>query len=389
MVNGTPRILGTLLALDLLKPTMSVFAAISGVLSFEPTRRFNLGRIGKYELVRRLGGGGMGEVFEARHARLGKRVAIKRLRDCFVWNKEMSQRFLREGVVACQVGHPNIVNVHDVGVHEGTPYLVMELLEGESLDARVRREGRRLSIAEIVDVVLPVADALAAAHDCGVIHRDVKPANIILAGSEARPLVKVVDFGISRLVGGTDLTRINHVVGTPCYMAPEIRTGESRGDPLTDQFALGVTLYEAIAGEPPRRVGTSEEPISLRALRPGVAPELEQVILRAMHADRQRRFPDLRALREALLPFATPSVAPPPPATTGARPSRRRSRIPHALILVLLSTVVGILAMLSWQIWTEPLEMSAPTVASPLPPDDPPEPVSEPIRASRVVWDLP
>jgi serine/threonine protein kinase len=347
----------------------------------------------------------MGAVYEASHVRLGKRVAIKLLHVHFAKNSEMTRRFLREGVVSCQIGHPNIVDITDVGVHEGIPYLVMEFLEGESLEERIYRGGR-LAISTIADLMVPVVDAIAAAHEHGVIHRDIKPANIILARSRhGRVRPKVVDFGISRLVGGTDLTQVTLVPGTPCYMAPELgTTTDSRGDPKSDQYALGVTLYETIAGERPR-IGRERIP-PLGALRPDVPAGLAQAVARAMLGDPKRRFPTVRQLGDAILPFAgqairstwkpafggdiavtaeysssARAIRTAPSSRTAssrlARPSRRRRKpgLLYTLMLLLLSAGVGILSVVAWDIWTSPEITSKEVHGPPLPSssDDAPE----------------
>jgi serine/threonine protein kinase len=259
-------------------------------------------QVGSYELVRQVGAGGMGEVWEAVHTRLHKRVAIKFLSPelCNGRSAEMVERFLQEGVLACQVTHPNIVDVTDVGVHDGIPYLVMEFLHGLSLADRLRREV--IPCEEAVELFLPVTAALFAAHEAGVVHRDIKPANIIVVHDSAgQPLPKLVDFGISRLQGA-EVTRVSMVLGTPGYMAPELLTGQSRGDPLTDQYALGVTLYEVVTRKP---APDSNEVIPPTTIRPEIPEELEQVILRAMHHDPRRRFPNVRELGAALLPLAS------------------------------------------------------------------------------------
>ena len=366
--------------------------------SCQPTVKTGLGQqIGQYELIRQVGEGGMGRVYEARHVRIGKRVAIKLLSPRLARSEEMNRRFLREGIAACQIGHPNIVSVIDVGVHEAIPYLVMELLDGDSLSQRLQTG--RLTVTEVADLLLPVTDAVAAAHGRGVIHRDIKPANIILARTRGgRVNVKVVDFGISRLRGRVDLTRADVVPGTPCYMAPELRAGQTRGDPLTDQFALGVTLYESLAGEPPRSV--AGQPIALSALRPDVPRALEQVVLRATHPAPERRFPDLRQLGAALVPFASveararwsnafglPASAPAP-----RRPARRRGLV-QALVLLLLTVGVGFLGVAAWDIWTSPEIVERPAPPSLAPPapgvEDPPDPVTEPLSGTTSAWLLP
>lgn len=340
-------------------------------------------RIGQYRLVRRLGQGGMGEVHEAVHVRLGKRVAIKLLQARLARFPEAARRLHREGVAACRVRHPAIVDVTDVGVHRGRPYLVMELLEGQSLEDHLLSRDRPGGARDIVDLLLPVVSAVAAAHRAGVTHRDIKPANIILVRDRAgRPVPKVVDFGISRLAGGTQLTRVSHVPGTPSYMAPELRRG-SLGGAASDQYALGVTLFEALTGVLPDAGGRI---VPLQTLRPDLPRGLVQAVTRAMRPDPDGRHPSVRALGHALLPFASARVQalwartldeqePAELQTVPRRPvaprTRRGPRWAHRVAVLALCIGVALLAVTAWHVWTEPPPSSQPALLRPREPVGP------------------
>lgn len=210
-----------------------------------------------YEITRLLGKGGMGAVWEARHLRLdGKKVAIKVLHPDVARDAEAVTRFRREAQIASRLGHPNIVQVHDFNtLADGTAYLVLELLEGESLDARLQRGP--LSLEQSMPIVRQIGSALHAAHSEGIIHRDLKPHNVFLCPTEAggyvSELVKVLDFGISKIRGSNTVeTQTSAILGTPQYMAPEQAMGQhSAVDARTDVFAFGVMIYEMLAGQPP------------------------------------------------------------------------------------------------------------------------------------------
>jgi serine/threonine-protein kinase len=211
-------------------------------------------RIGRYEIVRSLGIGGTADVYEAEHVDLGRRVALKILRCAVDDSDETLERFRREARTSGTLQHPNIADVFDVGyTDEGSPYLVMELLTGESLDAWISRGP--LSIAAAIEVGVQLADALAFVHSSGILHRDVKPANVVMHRERSgRTVAKLVDFGISKPVmrGPSDraITREGLVVGTPHYMAPEYLGGGPATQGM-DTYAAGVVLYECLAGRPP------------------------------------------------------------------------------------------------------------------------------------------
>ncbi len=275
--------------------------------------------VGQYTIQRRIGAGGMGEVYEAVHTGLGKRVAIKTLRRAYAENDVVVARFLREGQLAARIRHPHIVDVTDVGMIDGLPCLVMEYLDGESLHAFFRREGA-LDLAQLVDLILPVLAAVDAAHVQGVVHRDLKPANIFLARGWNDDLsAKVLDFGISKIVedAPSELTTDSTFLGSPHYVSPELARGERNLDARADQYSLGVILYEGATGVRPFATKADTfmglmyaiaqgdfEPPHLH--RPGLPIDFERVILRAMAGKKSDRFPSVGALGRALLPFASP-----------------------------------------------------------------------------------
>ena len=279
----------------------------------------SMGRIavGRYRLIRRLGTGAMGTVFEAEHQELGKHVAVKLLHSFLADDADVRVRFLREGQAAARIRHPNVVDVYDVGIDAEQPYLVMELLSGESLGAVFAREAP-LGAERLADLVVPVVAALAAAHALGVVHRDLKPQNILLANAPGGTTPKVVDFGISKLVDLDtvhSLTGTSALLGTPYYMSPEQATNAKSITAASDQYALGVILYEGITGRRPYQADTLY--VLLNAIVRGVYPsissvvadvprELEECVARAMAKNPRDRFPSVRELGLELIRFAGP-----------------------------------------------------------------------------------
>jgi hypothetical protein len=273
-------------------------------------------RFGRYRVVRCIGVGGMGAVYEAVHDDLEKRVALKTLHPSMAREPEARARFLREGRAASRIRHPNVVEVFDVGQHDDTLFLVMEHLAGEDLAALLGREGP-LAVERLVDLLLPVVAAVATAHEEGVVHRDLKPENIFLAQTRNGAVQpKVLDFGISKLTGVPNAQRItgaSSMIGTPLYMSPE-QTQGAAVDGRTDQYALGVILYECATGRVPydapelyplMHAIVLGEHASPRSLRADLPADFEAVIERAMARDADRRYESMHALGRALLPFAS------------------------------------------------------------------------------------
>ncbi len=272
-------------------------------------------RLGKYEIVRRLGAGGMGAVYEGIHTEIGRRVAIKVLSPAIAATPGARVRFLREAQLTTKVRHPHIVDVTDIGNEAGQAYIVMELLQGEDLSQRLERGP--LSPQELADYLLPVCAAVGAAHRAGITHRDLKPQNIFLSRSALSLQLKVLDFGISKGtdgVGAGTLTGTGGVIGTPFYFAPEQILDPKSAGPASDQYALGVIMYECLTGRRPFESDNlfmvfqaivAGQTTSPRQLRPDLPAALEQVVLRAMSHDARGRFASTDDLARALLPFAS------------------------------------------------------------------------------------
>ncbi len=276
-------------------------------------------KLGQYRVIRKIGEGGMGAVFEGVHERLQKRVAIKTLHEQFARDASAVARFTREGRAASRIRHGHVIDVTDVGMENGTPFLVMELLEGESLAALIKRVGP-LGPDAIADIALPVLDALDAAHVAGIIHRDLKPENIFLtrsrSGTDAHPMV--LDFGISCIEDEVRMTKTAHFMGTPHYMSPEQAQSARSVDARSDQFSLGLVLFElvtarrALSGdsvlEVVHRVST-EGAIRLSVVRPDLPRAFTAVIDKMTERDPLARFASMRDVGAALMPFASPRGA--------------------------------------------------------------------------------
>ena len=307
-----------------------------------------------YHIVRLIGEGGMGRVYEAQHTRLtNRRLAVKLLHDEMARQPDILTRFEREAEAASTIAHPNVVEVLDVNrLEDGRPYIVCEYLEGEEFGALLDRVGT-LPTETAVRIVRQICRALMAAHERGIVHRDMKPENVFLVGDLHAPRVKVIDFGISKQSdGSSNLTRTGMVMGTPAYMAPEQARGE-HVDHRADIYAVGGILYRAVTGQKPydgedgAQVLTlvlTEEPKRPRTVAPSVPEGLELVIQRAMArhpSDRHETMTELEAELAELDPgFATvdgtlPSIAPPDIAgRVGARPqvkARAAAQTQHAL----------------------------------------------------------
>jgi serine/threonine-protein kinase len=273
---------------------------------------------GKYRLLRPLGEGGMGLVFEAEHLRLRQSVAIKFLRSEVLALPDALERFEREARASARLRGPHVVQVLDVDTDEsGRPYMVMELLRGRDLEAELRFQGP-FPVERAVDLVLQACVAVAQAHSAGVVHRDLKPSNLFLTEEAGKRVLKVLDFGISKIAPDVDpapasATSTCVTVGTPLYMSPEQMRSSKDVDGRSDIWSLGVILYELVAGTPPF-LGTTTAAIaaivadampSLRRVRPDVPEALERVLITALAKAPADRLPTVEALAAALMPFAS------------------------------------------------------------------------------------
>src|SRR5882672_6014556 len=278
---------------------------------------------GTYRILRTLDQGGMGMVFEAEHVRLRRRLAVKVLAQHLAKDAHALARFNREAEIISQLQHPHVVQVTDFDTTEaGEPYLVMELLSGESLAARLERE-RCLPIGDAVHIAHQVSSGLAAAHAANIVHRDLKPANIFLTQVTGQgAIVKLLDFGISKRAGGAKgLTGEYDILGTPDYMAPEQALGKTAHvDHRGDQYALAVITFEMLAGRTPfagddvmdvLRQVISSEPPAIEQLAPHVPPDAGDVLRRALSKDPEQRFPSITEFANALLRASGTSLPPP------------------------------------------------------------------------------
>jgi serine/threonine-protein kinase len=274
-------------------------------------------QFGQYRVVREIGTGGMARVFEGRHVELGSRVALKILRPNIAAQPVDAARFLREARAASQIRHQHVVEVFDVGTQDGVPYIVMEFLEGSDLATLLAEKGP-LPLVSIVDVFLPVISAVATAHRAGVIHRDLKPANLMITRRPPRDgHAMVLDFGISKILSDdmeASFTRSESLLGTVQYLAPELTRGAKFASVASDQYAIGVMLYECATGQRPFCGGSSYETMHAIVTAPVNAPsqlvpalpqEFDAMVLRAMNRDPAKRFSSLHALGNALMSFGS------------------------------------------------------------------------------------
>ena len=277
----------------------------------------------QYDIQAELGRGGMAVVYRALDLRLHRHVAVKVLPPELAQDPKVRTRFLREAQMAAQLSHPNVVPIYDMGERQGIAWLVMALVDGETLAQRLTREPRP-PIAEVVRILAETADALGAAHRRGIVHRDVKPDNILL--ERATGTVRVTDFGIARATeAGQTLTVTGVAMGTPAYMSPEQALGERTLDGRSDLYSLAVVGYLMITGELPFAASNaaallmkhvSDMPLPLSVKRPDVPRALETALMRALAKEPSARWPDASSFRDAL--YA--AIAPPPPAPAEPSP---------------------------------------------------------------------
>ncbi len=326
----------------------------------------------RYEIAGVLGSGGVGVVYRARQLGSGAEVAIKLLHPDHAANATLRQRFEREATALAEVAHPNIVRVTDYGVSAGTPFIVMELLHGQTLEERLAQEGP-LAPARAIEIVSQALSGLAFAHARGLVHRDLKPANVFLEDANGDVRVRVLDFGLAKSVAGARssteavLTKAGSVFGTPAYMAPEQTVGDEM-DARTDVYAVGVILFEMLAGVPPYTGKPYEiahahlaSPIpTLREKRSDVAAsqELSTLFERALAKEPEERFADAGEMLAAVRALRAPPVARigeassagdvwarATHATADGRPPRAKRGLGVAMALLVAALIAGGVAL--------------------------------------------
>ncbi|MEZ4339953.1 MAG: serine/threonine-protein kinase [Sandaracinaceae bacterium] len=280
-----------------------------------PEERIGSLLAGRYRLQSILGQGGMGVVLAGKHELTGRSVAVKLLQPGLVTDPELLQRFFQEAKAAAALNHPNVVDVLDMGTEDGTAYLILELLEGQSLHDRLDEAGT-IDAKELLEILLPVMDALAAAHERGIVHRDLKPDNIFIHRDlRGRPIPKVLDFGIAKLVEKDSevQTRTGGVLGTPHYMSPEQAQGFKDLGGAADIWSMGVLMYECLAGMRPFEAESMPalllqictfDPLPLAERAATVHPAFARVVHRAISRDLSYRYAKMEELGGALLAAA-------------------------------------------------------------------------------------
>ncbi len=383
--------------------------------TLQPTQR-----VGNFQLTRLIGQGGMGAVWAAQHAVTKKEVALKFLKTPDLDSEKILRRFFREARAVSAVRHPNVVAVHDVITHDGLPVMVMDLLEGEDLGARLERQPK-MALRRAAQILVPIIDALRVAHHSGVVHRDLKPDNIVLhrrADGQFEP--KLIDFGIAKVDAkveeSTDtnqLTQTGTMMGTPYYMAPEQVFGEKDVDHRADIWSMGVILYECLAGRRPfegdnfgqlfKAITLSEVP-KLSEAAPELPLPVTQAVMAMLVRERAGRVDSLDAILEVLSAERDGDgslVAPTQPPPSGRAPrtqsalshtqppeipvASRRPLIVGGVLAGVVAIGVGVYALRTPAEPTPAAVAASATVASapsPEPSESPLEPQVEPVTAS-------
>ncbi len=260
-------------------------------------------KISHYQVLRQLGEGGMGEVYLAEDLNLRRRAALKILTPKYSSDPSFQARFKLEAQAAANLNHPNIVTIYEIGEYEGRSFIAMEYVPGESLRTRITRE--KLSVRQVLDIVLQICDGMAVAHGAGIVHRDLKPANILI---NADGKVKIVDFGLAKVLGASKLTKSGIMMGTLPYMSPEQVRGEEL-DHRSDIFSMGVVLYELLTRDLPFQGESeyvvmnsivSQEPRPLAVYNPDIPPGLQDIINTALAKDLRKRYQQIEELAAAL-----------------------------------------------------------------------------------------
>jgi serine/threonine protein kinase len=367
---------------------------------------------GRYRLTSQIGGGGMGTVWLARDELLGREVAVKQVLSpsgvAAAEADQQRQRALREGRIAARLSHPHAISVYDVALEAGQPWLVMEYLPSRSLSTVLAEDGV-LRVDQVAQIGAQVADALVATHAAGIVHRDVKPANILIGqGGRVEGLVKITDFGISHASGDITLTQTGQITGTPAFLAPEVAQGREMTE-ASDVFSLGATLYTCVEGAPPfgmedNALGMLHRVAGGQVTPPGRAGSLTEPLLRMLQAEPADR-PSMQEVRDDLAGLAagrggdaatvllartdlgSPGPAPhrtavlpvgpddgtPTPAAGPEPTGRRRGRAPWVLAALVAALLAGLIVF-----WTVAVDDDAGTTASESPSASPSaEPTSE------------
>lgn len=325
---------------------------------------------GRHKILKELGKGSMGVVYQAHDPQIDRLVALKVLRPDRVATEEFLQRFMKEAKAIGRLSHPNIVVVYDVGEDQGTAYIAMEFVEGKPLDEIVKSES--FHSEEIIDLGLQVAEALDYAHRKGIVHRDIKPSNIIL---QPDGQIKITDFGIARIEDpeATQQTQAGEILGTPAYMSPEQVLGQPV-DGRSDLFSLGVILYELATGRRPFRGDnittifrniTAEDPQEPLLINPALPPELSRIVVRCLAKSPENRFGSGKDLAEALRNCC--GVAPVSPEIV--LPPTRKWKEAAILIsasLVLMICLAGVIIYLITKEPSLPPPAPAPPATAPL-----------------------
>jgi serine/threonine-protein kinase len=357
-------------------------------------------QIGSYRIERLIEEGGMGAVFEALHPEIGRRAAVKVLRRSFARDPEFAARFLNEARAANLVGHPNIVEIFEFGrLPDETPFIIMEFLAGQSLASRLQKLPRP-TLAESLEWCRQVAHAMAAAHEKGIVHRDLKPENIFLVPDPVNAgglRVKILDFGIAKLrpeqsVGGASVTRAGTTMGSPAYMAPEQCYELGQVGDRADVYALGIILYELIAGRPPFLAQLPAEvivmqakvtPPPLKQLAPEVPAEVAALVHRLLQKD--------PAVRPAMAEVVTALVGLQSKHLRGAASSASSPRRSRELAVTPILALVTALALVGTGLLVRSLLRPAPVsqpVRKPVVPPDPATPPTAAGPASTVQCEL-
>ncbi len=331
-------------------------------------------QLGQYQVLEKLGQGGMATVFKAHEQSLNRVVALKVLHPSLAENEEYIKRFKREAQSAAKLNHPNIVHIYSIGEDKGQHFFAMELIKGDSL-ADYKRSGRKLDTERMLAITRQIAAGLAAAHDAGLVHRDIKPSNIMLLGDGT---VKVADFGIAQVSGGdTKLTMDGAVIGTPEYLSPE----QCEGKPIdgrSDIYSLGVTLYELLSGKTPYHADT---PVSmlmkivkgeyppLGSIVPDIPSDIENLVRRMMATQAEQRFQTCQELISAIDTIkASPRTMPSAEALlTTLNPEtkvQKRKKKIWPLLAAMLALTLGISAAMYYDLIPNPLKKQTKTTES-------------------------